>query len=276
VFANTTGSGEEGTGDIDDTVDDGGGSEVEGGSGIADLEFSVCGQGDGQKVRKCIEGVHAAGGTDDWLDCEQGGGSDEVWIAVAHCVDAHGCCGDWESVGDQLLEMFGVVGKDAASEGMCGMGECKAMDNMVEMQVKLPYTVSEFDEAKQQQFVQVVADAASVAVPLVSIVSISALNRRAGLRVLLEGNIQVDVEIAVASKAAAEALASSDDLKAESLNANIEAELGVQAEILKVPQAASKEVVGDIPEPEDNSAARMCAVSAVFGISLALAMSQMH
>jgi hypothetical protein len=75
-----------------------------------------------------------------------------------------------------------------------GSAECTAPDDSVDMAVELPYTVEEFDEAAQANFVDGVAESTGVASEDVTITNIEGSTAR---RRLLSTGIQVDFKIQV-------------------------------------------------------------------------------
>lgn len=99
----------------------------------------------------------------------------------------------------------------------------------VRMEVKLPYTVEAFDDAKQDTFKKSVADAAGVDKSVVSISNIVSARR--------SGSVKFDVTVKAASKSLADTIASG--LTAEKLNEKLKANgMQVEVTITKAPQVA--------------------------------------
>jgi len=107
-------------------------------------------------------------------------------------VDGDGCSADCSAVEDTW---------QCSQSSPCGGSTCASTLEEVLLALQLPYTISEFDDAKQYDFKAAMAIAASTTpdrVFIQKITTVASTSRR-----LLSGSIQVDVSIAADSPSAA-------------------------------------------------------------------------
>ena len=126
-------------------------------------------------------------------------------------------------------------------------GDWESWQNIVVAAVKLPYSKSEFDSARQLKFRTGVAKAAGTSAERVSIVSI----KEAPTRRAITGSIVVDFQVAAADAGAASELAAA--LTEDKLNQALEDEGLERGVMVAQPKATTKDQAG-APSPSPAAA----------------------
>jgi len=160
-------------------------------------------------------------------------------------------CGDSVLAGDEICDDGNTVDGDGCSPdcgavedkwecsqaSACGGSTCLSTESTekVLLALQLPYTIAEFDQAKQHDFKAAMAKAASITpdrVFIQNITTVASTSRR-----LLSGSIQVDVSIAADSPSAAIAIATK--LSPMRINAKLTAEGLASALLVEPPISTS-------------------------------------